>query len=317
MSYIQDHFIISPAVFYLKNPDISLKDRFDATIFQKVLDNLLELKKTPDNSIHGIITYDYDMITLHDLINNLSENVKSEYIYINLIFELLYSIYIMNINLNLMHNDLHFGNIMTKKLDTPIYSTYIINNNTYILKKYFIIRIYDFDRAYVKNDDIEIVNNFLEKKNIKNDKITFCHESGSCNKKSNKDTFVLLASLIRLIKKYEEQPKEQSYFISIIFKKIFDILTNYNEELYLIIYNNLNSKKVFWSAFCSIDRKTLEFIKNKCNNTYIPNIDIESFMNRYIKFMNLVPITPNSSFFLKKYIKYKQKYLELKNTIKC
>jgi hypothetical protein len=298
---LSHHFIIPVAVFSFDNL-FSLENNIDSSIFYQVSENLHEFKKGYE-TIHGIITSDHEMEKFNDFIIKLIENNTSEDIYNNLFFELLYSIYIMNIDLGIMHNDLHFGNIMVKKLDSPLSYTYIINNNRYVLTKYFIIRIYDFDQSYVKSNDIEIINSHLNKK--------LCKKLGSCNKNSDKDSFVLLILLILLIFIINKYLYVDD--IVILFKNIFDILTNKNDELYFTIYNNLITKKVFWSAFCNIDREKREFIATECSNTTIDNIDIKTIIDRYLTSMNVTPIDETV---FNKYIKYKQKYLALKNTIK-
>lgn len=77
----------------------------------------------------------------------------------NILFQILYTLFIFEKQL-LIHNDLHPGNIMIETLEKPFTYYYVMSNyddtdNKTIIKhtsKYF-VRIYDFDRSFIINDD--------------------------------------------------------------------------------------------------------------------------------------------------------------------
>jgi hypothetical protein len=357
---IVNHFVISPAVFSTLDYNIFLTTNAITSVYvstfykNKIALNYKEASNERINSvdqpkINGIITYDYNGSTLSTLL----ETFTNEDSYIYVIFELLYSIYIMNTYLGIMHHDLHFDNIIVKEIDNPTNYTYIINNKKYVFKKKFEVRIYDFDFSYVNNNIIEIKNNNLDKTDIYNNK-SKCYEYGSCNKKSNKDIFVLLASLIYMSTNETD-----------IYHKLYNIISKNNNILYSTIINNKkSSENIYWSSFCNINEDECKFIKDSCNNTYIHDIDVENVMERYLDFFkqyvgdsglikdsllfteqnpldtpikrsNSVSRSPKLTDHIdndraslsfhqsknsdirtyKKYLKYKQKYLALKNIV--
>ena len=100
-----------------------------------------------------------------------------------IIFEILYAIYIMNIKLNIIHNDLHFNNILIKKLDIPIDKYYYKHIDLH-KTKHFIIKIFDFDTSYSpKIGNNESINEV-------------CISYGSCNSISTKDPYLLVMNLL-------------------------------------------------------------------------------------------------------------------------
>ena len=67
---------------------------------------------------------------------------------INILFELIYGLYILNNRLNIIHNDIHFGNIIFKELKKSEKKIYTINNMDILKQRNFRLCIYDFDYSY-------------------------------------------------------------------------------------------------------------------------------------------------------------------------
>jgi hypothetical protein len=84
----------------------------------------------------------------------LSTDIKKDFI--NLFFELFYSIYILNHYLKIEHNDLHLGNIMIKKEVNPIKKKFIIGNLKIEKKSNWRIAIYDFDKSKVISEKTNV-----------------------------------------------------------------------------------------------------------------------------------------------------------------
>jgi hypothetical protein len=63
-------------------------------------------------------------------------------------FQLLYSLYIFQ-KYNIVHGDLHFGNILVQTLENPIVMRFDINGNIIKFKTQLVIKIYDYDFSYI------------------------------------------------------------------------------------------------------------------------------------------------------------------------
>jgi hypothetical protein len=204
----------------------------------------------------------------------------------------------MNDKLKIMHNDNHFGNILIK-IGLPEYeSKYQIDKIEYIKNKNYRLCFYDFDLSYLEkynnpylNEDIKLVQ----------------------NKKSAKDIWTLLNSIIlnlnytHILRNIFSTEPIIDYFKLLV----NNILDNSTENIKKLekIYNESSSK--FWNAYC---------LDNNQKNCIIPHEPylyplkvLERLINNKEIFEELNFIKVNS--FHKKYLKYKNKYIKLKNSI--
>jgi hypothetical protein len=304
---LADHFVISPYTFI--EPIDTIKQKFknenDINIFNNF--NETHNKNNEFVDIHGIFTNDHKYNSFDKLIKSTTDAKDIDF----LIFELLYSIYIMHTQLDIMHNDLHFNNILATKILNPEIYEYLINGKTYnILKKYKVM-IFNFDRSTKIQ---EFTNTSPVKNDILNNRL--CKIYGSCNKYSQKDIFILLVSLMKI------KFKKDSHINETHVDKIFDVLSRVDNKLKKAIINNffqteedtiteqhinelykdkstekiekyyksLEFKKTFWSAPCRIQGKctdTIRFTTNACANTNMQNLNIQNVIERYIKYLSL------------------------------
>jgi hypothetical protein len=115
------------------------------------------------NFLHFIVTEDIKGNSLRSFINhcdyitqtrkNLLSIIKKDFI--NLFFELFYSIYILNHYLKIEHNDLHLGNIMIKQVE-PKKKEFIIGNLKIKKKSNWRVAIYDFDSSNVISEKTKV-----------------------------------------------------------------------------------------------------------------------------------------------------------------
>lgn len=148
--------------------------------------NMIPLKKSNKCGIVNKIKYNF-------IINELIPNntiTFAEYIKINytideegegnefsddfwiILFQISIACYAMSLS-QLIHNDLHLGNIWITQLDTPITVVYKIGNICYSFNTIYKIMIYDFDLSYCplfgineySNINVELIYNSDEKCN--------------------------------------------------------------------------------------------------------------------------------------------------------
>ena len=121
---------------------------YDNISFDESVKVSIETKFDLDDLIFDVNlteTYD-DSISFFELLN--SDYVQELNIF-NILFQIFAACYSMSLS-KMVHNDLHTGNIMIRPLKKPKTLTYIIEGNKYLLKVYYFVHIYDFDRSYVK-----------------------------------------------------------------------------------------------------------------------------------------------------------------------
>jgi hypothetical protein len=85
---------------------------------------------------------------------------------INLLFEVFYSIYVLNHYLKILHEDLHFRNIILQKRDSPIIKIFIIGNLKIEKISNWRVAIFDFDKSVIDDEQIngDVKNFFTIKK---------------------------------------------------------------------------------------------------------------------------------------------------------
>ena len=92
---------------------------------------------------------------IHDTYEN--DNKITDMQWKIIVFQLIYTIYIMQVYFKLMHNDFHYGNILIDNTIKPGgYLVYNINNQTYYIPNTGIMpKIFDFEYAMIYSNKIE------------------------------------------------------------------------------------------------------------------------------------------------------------------
>ena len=274
----------------------------------------LEMKLNFYSNIYLIITEDIEGITYKEFFEN---NYTDEDLMINTLFDMIYGIYLMNDRLKLMHNDNHFSNVLIKTNLLETSCKYQIGNVEYIKQKKFRLCFYDFDFSYL----IDYINPYLQNKHSGKSVIQ--------NKFSAKDIWSLLNSILRSSRENITNQNQRNYLINtIVHNKIYQQLEtfpqlNFYSKIINLILNNdktkidklkniyldWRNKQKFWNANC------VNNIQEPCNIPHEPelyplNVLLRLIADDYI-ITKLKFITLNSLY--KKYLKYKIKYIELKN----
>jgi len=143
-------------VFYLGHQKVSNKSRALKFLNLKRLE-VEDLIRTNSNML---ISEYIEGGSLDTWIYNIYENEKtiSDKNWRIIVFQLIYTIAVMQHYYRMMHNDFHYGNILMdttiKKVDGQ-YFVYIINNETYYIPNVgFIPKLWDFEFAMTYSDNI-------------------------------------------------------------------------------------------------------------------------------------------------------------------
>ena len=215
---------------------------------------------------YGIVTKHYDnsmKLCEYFSKNQLnSENIKHVK---RIIFDILYGIYILNLKLFIIHNDLHFGNIIYEENILEYSQFYKIEGKEFSLQKSFNVRIFDYDCSTKYNSEI---------KNTRLDD-DYCKIYGSCNKYSQKDVYLIIVSLIEYVLKFKYTD----------LNPIINTLLDNNLSLKKAIIDNIKNERAFWSIFSSI--KDNKFDLSDCSDTNFDFLDINKVIVKYMnKFKN-------------------------------
>jgi len=216
---------------------------------------------SPNKLFHGIVTRNYsNSYKLSEFFPSILERDKIKLI-LRVIFEVLYGIYIMNTTLFIIHNDLHFGNIIYETDIQEYKQEYLIEGLKFTLLKNFNLRIFDYDCS--SRFDNKMRNPRLD--------TDYCKTYGSCNRYSQKDVFILIVTLIEYIIKYKF-----TYLNPII-----SVLLDNKLHLKKAIVDNLKNERVFWSVFCSVENN--RFVTENCSDTSFEFLDINKVILRFLK----------------------------------
>jgi hypothetical protein len=303
--YIQNYFIIP-----LEVGETTLETLFNRHILERTPSIALNLEKRVhelginERTLIGvIITEDTESITLNEFIKNATdswvENIDGMTRIFNFIFDIiLEGIHILNTCLQIQHNDMHFGNILIKKVDTMYFKT-----DSFPLKSPFKIKMYDFDRAYYVGHP----NPLLE---------FFCPLGEGCNLPiSNRDYFVFIQSILSNIIIYQSDP-QHTFLISYLNELIQHLIPI---DQYPILINKIVNATHgrSWISYC-INANPVTGAPSFDIPPYVPclsQMDVDTYMPwfkdlraKFHQFTN-----NKKSYYYKKYLKYKKKYLTLKN----
>ena len=267
-------------------------------------------------------------------------------------FNLIYNIYLLNIKFDIIHNDCHFDNMLVQDLGEdpskwrPI--NYILNEHFFTIKQRFIVRIYDFDYSTKISENVDLDtpnlidllhNDFLDikKEDQRWKNISECEYTGRCNYDTTRnnnteiDSNIIIAHISRLIKAVPRRLDSNLLDRLIEIREV--LLENNAGLIHAYDISSVGTQPdMHWSGFCDYDPSIQKFIPSRpdktitCKNTERPQIDIRFILSRYI---NRYPIKDDSGVELRsfynvahyggnmkqKYLKYKQKYLNLKKNI--
>jgi hypothetical protein len=296
---------------YLKNRDTDLKIYYQ-NYFVKVYDvfkmydkefiNLINNKAS--NNIFNyfnnndyrylIITEDIEGETYADFIDN---NISDTKLIINTLFDVIYGIYIMNDKLKIYHNDNHFNNILIKI--KPSYETnyYQIDKIEYSRRINYRVCFYDFDFSYLENENNpKNINPLSYPKNVK----------------SASDIWFIMKDIYKYL--YDKNYTDIDKFIK-------DIILNNSPKLVKSSSYYKNKIRLNWnlkydniylvSQYC---KKSKNF--TSCEKPHHPELYAINVLKRFLSndtYCSMIDFIEVDTFY-KKYIKYKQKYIELKNT---
>lgn len=109
---------------------------------------------------------------------------------LNITTQLLYSLNVME-SYNLVHNDLHLGNVLVEKLEKPEWFVFIVDlSHIIIMRTKYIPKIYDFDRSAGMNPVNYLQNNLIDPNG------PYCIKFGECQSENYKrDVYMLFCFL--------------------------------------------------------------------------------------------------------------------------
>jgi len=242
-----------------------------------------------------------------------------------------YGIYLMNNKLNIYHNDNYFSNVLIKfTLDKKI-SHYQIDNVKYTVEKNYRLCFYDFDLAFLNdepnlnlNNDEWLIQNKKSAKDIwtllnslsinicrnnyltKDIKYYFLYNLGIKN--LGKSRVIDASTSLSYLKDNSLHPEIISIinFIKIVLDNNDEYISRFNEG---IINNLYFPKEFFWNSYCENN------IQDPCIIPNEPQLFPLNVLHRLLENEEILKILNFKNFdaFYIKYLKYKSKYLELKN----
>jgi hypothetical protein len=246
----------------------------------KLLDNLNSKYRT-----FLMVTEDIEGETYQEFYRKNNHNEK---LITNTLFDMIYGIYLMNDKLKLMHNDNHFGNVLIKTNLPTVLTNYQIDSVEYIKNKNYRLCFFDFDLSFLYEENNPHLNDgWLVQ-----------------NKKSPKDIWTLLNSLIVINLKMSTSP--------VYIENIINVIINKSKKYYNLLMKIIDDipKGKFWNAFCENNVQSPCEIPDK--ESLYPEKVLKRFLNDE-KIKKSIDIIDQNVYY-NKYLKYKSKYLELKKT---
>ncbi len=285
--------------------------------------------------VYFIVTGDTSSQEYHHFFLN---NIDNKNNIISTLFDIFYAIYLLNEKFKINHNDIHFSNILIKNN---------IHRKNYYIDSIFMSRevnwevlIYDFDGAYfdgIINNKL-FDNNFINVGKSNNFNLTrdvwtilnsfwstINYEIKILTKKMNETRDAVIAqkinSTIRKLKVHYMNVTVSKLIPAIsknyLFDLVYRIILQTPEQIETYEHNIIesNTKKIYWNIFCE------KSINQVCNQPNWPDQSAQNVLKRFLKNPDYIPILgfDQMDAFNKKYerlyLKYKQKYLNLKNKI--
>ena len=267
-----------------------------------------------EDYIYFIVTEDISGVTVTDFYvqqcNNFKQktnNNKYRDNIMEMLFELVYGLYLLNTRLRVIHNDNHFGNLLIK--EQPEEKIYTINNTEYTRKRKYRVCIYDFDLSYFEGNTNP--DNRLLLDNTTN-QINSVVPLTDVNK--GRDIYTIGNSLYGFsmyIKKTLNNTQFNNLINSNNTYNIFKILFETDEVIQNLVKNfeiDLVNKTLFWNSYCVTGNYP-------CVPVDFNNITAEKVLTRMLNSNDLKHILNITSIdvLFKKYLKYKMKYIKYIN----
>lgn len=278
--------------------------------YNKILPSTL---KGYDSMLYFTVTEDIQGETYNDFFNN---NISNENIIIETIFDIVYAIYLLNNKLGIIHGDNHFGNILIKPEQRK--QKYIIGDIVLERDVNYRICLYDFDLSYMIGNNNLILD---EPFNISIGRIN--------NNNFSKDIWTILNSLMMQFNidftktnsqwvlwyknmqnnLFGRQIHSEVYYETYMYNLVNKVFLQSDEEKNNLYKNFLENKKngTYWNSFCNFP------ITTKCTQPIYDNLCAKKVLFRYITEYKNVLNFNNIISYHKKYLKYKNKYKQLKN----
>ena len=320
-----DNFVNVYRIFKIKRNDF--KNFYNTKTFQgtqvRFTDNYgyagEYIKYDYESYIYFIVTEDISGSTVSDFyqeqcklfIRNAPDKYKYRDNIMEMLFELVYGLYLLNTRLNVIHNDNHFGNLLIK--EQPEQKLYTINKVEYERKRKYRVCIYDFDLSYFEgntNQDPRLVPN------NRTNQINSVVPLTDINK--GRDIYTIGNSLFGFsmylrktlnVSQFNELCRNSSgnMYTYNVFKILFETDKVINNLVQNFEYDTKNNK-LFWNSYCVTG-------KTPCLPVDFNNITAEKVLTRMLnsndlkRILNVINVDP----LFKKYLKYKLKYIKYIN----
>jgi hypothetical protein len=209
-----------------------------------------------------IISEDSGGESVGDFLNRLTGKVYMK-LQVKIMMEILYLIYLLH-SMGIIHNDIHFGNIIIVKDDKNPTKTFTMYGKSYTITNYpYYLKMYDFDRSCISDQ------------NIMKDKCKY-------GKNKQKDIFNWFA--LWWLPKDEYQSTYDHMFKKYweSFLRQLNKIKDYRTLIGLLERNNSRRADTFWSHFCPKNKddscddfkldvlNNLETIVNAYNTAFQP-----------------------------------------------
>jgi serine/threonine protein kinase len=178
-----------------------------------------------------IISEDSGGESVGDFLNRLTGKVYMK-LQVKIMMEILYLIYLLH-SMGIIHNDIHFGNIIIVKDDKNPTKTFTMYGKSYTITNYpYYLKMYDFDRSCISDQ------------NIMKDKCKY-------GKNKQKDVFNWFA--LWWLPKDEYQTTYDHAFKKCwenFLRQLKNQIKGYRTLIRLLERNNSRRAGTFWSHFC-------------------------------------------------------------------
>jgi len=328
--YINKMFNIHSLGEYLIKPlDYFRIKSVDLSIFlQKYLtgDELSNyLPYTSDGYYYVIITEDIEGMSLYEWLEKITDDYLNDSvatknkdetneiyyeIIIDIMFELFYGIYVLNL-IGIAHNNLRCENIIVKELSEPIKRTYTIGISKYERETYFIVKLYEFDLSYL-DDYTNLSSKFAEQFGLRD-----------TPKKPYIDVWQICVNILFYLSIFNEKRNKSNLSLLVpIFDDIFEkVVLDHDYHLMDLKDRILDESKDLdhdiTFAFCN----NPEQISKEKENTICENVEnakifdmndvMRRFIQQYKKYLHIKYVIQSGGYY-QKYMKYKMKYSKLK-----
>ena len=300
LNKIENDFFIIPLDIVCVDSAVYLemcKSHYETEIFYQ---HIVNRQLTGVNfKMYLTITKDVEGESLEDF---LLKRPRAHYLVTSILFDIIYGVYMMNDCMNIMHNDLHFNNILIKTV--PEYTkTYMIGKLTFTRKLEYKIYFYDYDLSTILEPDKK---NILGKRGMQLYGLTL--------EKSSKDIWTVL-NCIHFIKNESPYFRAHNGDFFLYMENMINVVLN-NSDVHKKKYKDIFEKYVKDPKNVHWDNNCIEnyYFTGRCEILHEPDLFPLPVLTRMLanteiyNCLNIQDIDP----FYKKYIKYKLKYLNEK-----